>query len=121
MTTLIELKPLKEQSLDAQLMQLTGDGFGYSSFHNEGDTTKLTPSGILVHKKSGMRFKVPLPIFTLAEYNQQAQKDVWDTERTDWKDWPKIRHQFIGKRTFLGNENGATVLFIEDQHFVIEN
>ncbi|WP_076414986.1 hypothetical protein [Shewanella sp. UCD-KL12] len=121
MNEVIELIPLSNKSLDAQLIALTGDGFGYSSFHNEGDKSKLEPAGILVHIKTGMRFKVPLPVMSLAEYEKHPYKSVWTTERDDMECWPEVREQYIGKRTILSNENGSTVLNIEDIDFVISN
>lgn len=121
MNNVIQLVPLNVKTLDAQLMALTGDGFGYSSFHNEGDETKLTPAGILVHIQTGQRFKVPLPTLTLAEYENHPYKSVWTTERDDMECWPSVREQYMGKRTIMSNENGATVLNIEDLHFTISN
>jgi len=49
----------------------------------------------------------------LADYNaiHKDYRGVWERE-----DEPK----YVGKRTMLSNENGATVLLIEDFHFVIE-
>ncbi|MEO3684681.1 hypothetical protein ABHN84_20670 [Shewanella vesiculosa] len=117
----IKLIPLHIQSLDSQLIDKTGDGFGYSSFHNEGDETKLTPGGILVHKKTKMRFEVPLPSFTVEQFEKKPYTDVWTTERDDLECWKSIRHEYIGKRTMLACENGKTVLLIEDKHFTIEN
>jgi hypothetical protein len=117
----IKLIPLHIKSLDAQLIEHTGDGFGYRSFHNEGDESQLTPAGILVHKKSKMRFEVPLPSFTVEQFKQKPYSDVWTTEREDLTFWHDIRHEYVGKRTLLAHENGKTVLLIEDKHFTILN
>ncbi|MGI2115649.1 hypothetical protein ACRWQL_00525 (plasmid) [Shewanella sp. HL-SH4] len=119
MQELTKLIPLQQKSLDAQLRAFTGDGFGYSSFHNEGDKSKLSPSGVLVHIPTGRRFEVPLPVFTLAEFEKCPHHDIWKTERDDWECWPEVRHKYIGKRTFLSNVNGATVLMIEGIDFLI--
>lgn len=119
MNAVTNLQSLSIKSLDAQLIALTGDGFGYSSFHCEGDKTKLTPAGVLVHIPTGQRFKVPLPTLSLAEYELHPYKAVWTTERDEWECWPRIRDQYIGKKTILDNQNGATVLLIEDIDFTI--
>jgi hypothetical protein len=116
----IKLIPLHIQSLDAQLMAHTGDGFGYRSFHNEGDESQLTPAGILVHKKSKKRFEVPLPSFTVEQFEKKPFTDIWTTERNDLDCWKYVRHEYVGKRTMLANENGKTVLLIEDKHFTIQ-
>lgn len=55
----ITIDDLKTASLDRQLREYTGDGFGYSSFHNENEPDALRPAGILVHKKTGTKFFVP--------------------------------------------------------------
>jgi len=120
MQELTKLIPLYQKSLDAQLRALTGDGFGYSSFHNEGDKSKLEPCGILVHIPTGRRFKVPLPVFTLTQFNKRPYTDIWTTERDEWECWSEVRDQYMGKRTMLSNENGATVLLIEDIDFTIQ-
>lgn len=119
MKELIKLLPLHLKSLDAQLMAHTGDGFGYSSFHNEGNDNQLTPSGILVHKKSKMRFEVPLPSFTVEQFMKLPFTDIWTKERPDLECWESVRHEYMGKRTLLSNENGKKVLLIEDKHFTI--
>ncbi|MCU7962128.1 MULTISPECIES: hypothetical protein [unclassified Shewanella] len=121
MKELIKLLPLHLKSLDAQLMAHTGDGFGYRSFHNEGDESLLTPAGILVHKKSQLRFEVPLPSFTVEQFEKIPFTGVWKTERDDLECWADIRHEYVGKRTLLSHENGKTVLLIEDKHFKIHN
>ena len=54
----IHLENLKHAPLDKQLMDYTGDGFGMSSFHNEGEENRLSPGGVIVHKKTGLRFFV---------------------------------------------------------------
>ncbi|MGI2227703.1 hypothetical protein [Shewanella frigidimarina] len=116
---LIHLIPLHIKSLDAQLRACTGDGFGYSSFHNEDDEAKLEPAGVLVHKSTGLKFKVPLPSYTLEQYEKQQSIGVWTTERYDIEDWPDIRQKFMGKRTMMQREVGKTRLLIEDIHFTI--
>ena len=52
---------------------------------------------------------------TLAEYNALSKeyRGVWDTERNDLAEWPEIRDRYMGKRTMLHNDNGATVLLVE--------
>lgn len=30
-----------------------------------------------------------------------CNKDVWTTERTDWKNWDEVRDQYMGKRTLM--------------------
>lgn len=40
-------------------------------------------------------------------------RGTWTTERTDLPNWEKDREKYMGKRTILTNENGATVLLIE--------
>ncbi|WP_282109341.1 hypothetical protein [Shewanella algicola] len=119
MNHVINLIPLHTRSLDAQLRAYTGDGFGYSSFHNENDENKLEPAGVLVHKHTGQKFKVPLPTYTLAEYKKQQSIGVWTTERYDIESWEAIRHKFMGKKTMMMNEVGKTRLLIEGIHFTI--
>lgn len=46
-------------------------------------------------------------------------KGVWTTERTDWPDWEKVRHQYLGKRTLMSHSEGASVLLIEGLSFEI--
>ena len=50
---------------------------------------------------------------TLSEYNaiHKDYRGVWESEDTP---------QYVGKRTMLSNENGATTLLVEDFHFIIE-
>lgn len=119
MNNVINLIPLHTKSLDAQLRAYTGDGFSYSSFYNENDENKLEPAGVLVHKHSGQKFKVPLPTYTLAEFEKQQSIGVWTTERYDIEDWPVIRNKFMGKKTMIQKEVGTTRLLIEGIHFTI--
>ncbi|MEN1682012.1 MAG: hypothetical protein AAGJ46_20720 [Planctomycetota bacterium] len=42
-------------------------------------------------------------------------RDVWNTERTDWPDWPVVREQYVGKRTLMRRGE----LLVEGMHFVI--
>ena len=59
---------------------------------------------------------------TLAEYNalHKDKRSVWDTERTDWKDWQDVRHKYMGKRTMLTWVQGSgTCLLVEGQDFEI--
>lgn len=53
------LKPLtQENPLSSQLQALTGDGYNWSDYTDEaGDTP--TSGGVIVHKKTGRRFKAP--------------------------------------------------------------
>lgn len=46
-------------------------------------------------------------------------RGIWDTERRDWPNWEEIKHQYMGKRTLLTNQDGATVLLIEGLHLEI--
>ena len=52
---------------------------------------------------------------TEAEYLKKPAdyRGIWTTERTDWKDWDQVRHQYMGKRTLMVFENGAASLVIE--------
>lgn len=58
---------------------------------------------------------------TLAEYNALSKdfRGVWATERNDLQNWAEIRDKYMGKRTMLHNDNGATVLLIEGLSFEI--
>lgn len=60
---------------------------------------------------------------SLEEYNKLSSdfRGVWTTDRSDLPNWEQIRDKYIGKRTMLDNENGATVLLIEGLHFEIIN
>ena len=57
-------------------------------------------------------------IMTLAEYLDvhEDYRDVWDTERSDWPDWDKVSHLYLGKRTLM--REGA--LWVEGITFVIK-
>lgn len=57
----------------------------------------------------------------LSEYNAKHTdfRGVWTTEREDLPDWPAEREKYMGKRTMLGNDNGATVLLVEGLSFEI--
>lgn len=57
---------------------------------------------------------------TLAEYNaiHRDFRGVWNTERTDWPDWPRVRDQYMGKRTMMAHD-GSCGLLIEGLHFEI--
>lgn len=60
--TVKELKTLSpDKPLDSQLKELTGDGFEIGKFHNEGSKpdSLLRPTGVLVHDKTGKKFKIP--------------------------------------------------------------
>ncbi len=59
---------------------------------------------------------------TLAEYEAISKnyRSVWDTERTDWKDWAEVRHKYMGKRTMMKWVQGfGTCLLVEGQDFEI--
>ncbi len=58
---------------------------------------------------------------TLSEYNALPQdcRGIWDTERYDLPNWAEIRDRYMGKRTMLHNDNGATVLLVEGLGFEI--
>jgi hypothetical protein len=58
-------------------------------------------------------------VYTTEQWSALQHTSVWTTERDDIKDWDKDRHKYIGKRTILSNENGETVLNIEDSGFII--
>lgn len=62
-----------------------------------------------------------LPTITLSEYEAIPPdfRGVWDTERHDLKDWPEIRHKYIGKRTMLDYYNNGTAMLIEGLSFEI--
>ena len=45
-------------------------------------------------------------------------RGVWDTEREDWKDWPKVREQYMGKRTMMAGD-GSCSLLVEGLGFII--
>ncbi len=42
-------------------------------------------------------------------------KSIWDTERSEWPDWPAVRSRYMGKRTLL--REGA--LYVEGLSFRI--
>jgi|GEM_PF-1817030 len=54
----IHLESLRAATLDKQLVDLTGDGFGVNSFHDEADQNTLSPGGVIVHRKTGLKFYV---------------------------------------------------------------
>lgn len=58
---------------------------------------------------------------TLPEYNALPQdcRGIWDTERYDFPNWAEIRDRYMGKRTMLHYDNGATVLLVEGLDFEI--
>lgn len=58
-------------------------------------------------------------VYTSEQWSSLQHTSTWTTERDDLKDWDKSRHKYIGKRTILSNENGETVLNIEDSGFII--
>ncbi len=57
-------------------------------------------------------------IMSLAEYEAipESYRSVWDTERTDWQDWNRVRNLYMGKRGMLRNN----ALWIEGINFVIK-
>lgn len=61
-----------------------------------------------------------LPTITLSEYEaiHPDSRGVWDTERDDLKDWPEIRHKYVGKRTMMAGDGSCTLL-IEGLSFEI--
>ncbi len=58
---------------------------------------------------------------TLSEYNALHEdfRGVWDVERDDLPIWPEIRDKYMGKRTMLHYDDGATVLLVEGRDFEI--
>lgn len=62
-----------------------------------------------------------MKVITKAEYDaiHRDYKGVWTTERWDIPDWEHKREKYMGKRTILSNENGATVLLIEGMSLTI--
>lgn len=58
---------------------------------------------------------------TLSEYNALLKdyRGIWDTERYDLPNWAEIRDRYMGKRTMLHYDNGATVLLVEGLDFEI--
>lgn len=70
-----------------------------------------------VKAREGVTSPAPMVAMTLAEYNSYPAdyRTVWETERTDWKDWAQVRHKYMGKRGL--QRNGA--LWIEGISFVI--
>ena len=55
----IHLEELSRVSLSKQLMQYTGDDYSSLAFHSEDDTSCLSSSGVIVHKRTQQRFFVP--------------------------------------------------------------
>lgn len=60
---------------------------------------------------------------TLSEYNALPEdyRGIWTTERDDLPKWAEIRDKYMGKRTMLHNDSGATVLLVEGMGFEIVN
>ena len=63
----------------------------------------------------------PMIQITLSEYNALHEdfRGVWDVERDDLPDWPEVRDKYMGKRTMLHYDDGATVLLVEGRDFEI--
>lgn len=55
----ILLENISKVSLDQQLLEYTGESFNKSHFYNIDNETKLSPYGIIVHRKTGQQFKIP--------------------------------------------------------------
>lgn len=57
--SVIHLEDLNLCPLSTQLYQYTGDEFSLQHFHDESDTSTLTPGGTIVHRDTNQSFFVP--------------------------------------------------------------
>lgn len=59
---IIDLAPLSEVPLSTQFQRLTGDSYNVEDFENEaGGGLQAYPGNVIVHKKTGKKFRIPLP------------------------------------------------------------
>jgi len=85
---------------------------------DEADYVDGSPVIYFDNIKSNVKYKITI---TTSEY-YKLHKDlrgIWTTKRTDLPNWNTERNKYMGKRTMLTNQNGATVLLVEGMGFEI--
>lgn len=80
------LDPLENIPLSTQLQRLTGDTFNMNAWHSEHDPSRLETRGVVVHKATGARFRIPLA----SQYREVERLLVEESGRGAYRDHPDI-------------------------------
>jgi len=105
----IDLYPLQLIPLSNQLQKITGDSLNTSDyFAEDGSEYSTIPNKIIVHKSSGKKFKMPMPIYTYVDgYN--LVHNIFQNKITVYETGDLIAEIKDGKLDFTNKDNSVTI------------